>query len=50
MAKRIIKIDQLSNRAASMSGHKDAAVPQNGSMGLGDNLLNRFKFKKGMRE
>jgi hypothetical protein len=45
-----VKINQISQRAASIASHKDTQTPGNGSMGLGDNLLNRFKFKKGMRE
>lgn len=49
MVKRIIKIDQLSNRAASMAGTRSAERPQ-APTGLGDSILNRFKFRKGTRD
>jgi hypothetical protein len=49
MAKRgNVKVNQISGRAANMVNHKDSQTPDAGSMGLGDQLLNRFKFKKSL--
>ena len=45
-----VKVNQISQRASNMATHRDTQTPDAGSMGLGNSLLNRFKFKKSLRD